>query len=417
MSMNDQGFLDELGKEFGYRLGRFTKVGRRSKFPLSLVTADKNTANRTVIIGNASHTLHPVAGQGLNLALRDVAVLTDLVADLMGNEKLSSKITNVQSLLTAYEETRKGDLKGTIQYTDSLGFGIEGCIVKNNHFDVVINGGGMVGATLACLLAKSGKRIAVVEFADETEFKPGSDYDLRVSAISRASQKAFTEIGAWDAMHEMRASPYESMEVWDAEGDGSSLKALDNVERFQPDSLENFNVNEDRVEITLKSGGVISANLLVGADGANSKVRDIAGIDVEFDDYAQSGLVAVVSTEHHHQFTAWQRFQKTGPLAFLPLSDGSCSIVWTLPSDRADYYLSLNKNDFKQALAEAFDHKLGKINKVGKRAAFPLRGSQAKPYVLDRIALVGDAAHTIHPLAGQGVNLGIKDVVEAFKAT
>jgi len=324
---------------------------------------------------------------------------------------------------------------------------------NNQHYDVVINGSGMVGATLACLLAKSGRQVAVIEFAKATEFSADSAYDLRVSAISRASQTAFIEIGAWDAMHEMRASPYESMEVWDAEGDGSvrfdaaelgepdighiienqviqkavsdSLKGFENLHLYQPDSLESFSVNSDHakadhveaghVKITLKSGGVITANLLVGADGAKSKVRELAGIDVEFDDYAQSGLVAVVNTEHHHQYTAWQRFQKTGPLAFLPLSDGSCSIVWTLPSDRADYYLSLGKNDFKKALAEAFDHKLGNITKVGKRAAFPLRGSQAKPYVMDRIALVGDAAHTIHPLAGQGVNLGIKDVVELSK--
>lgn len=310
----------------------------------------------------------------------------------------------------------------------------------NKHYDVVINGGGMVGATLACLLAKSGRQVAVIEYAKATEFSVDSAYDLRVSAISRASQKVFMEIGVWDAMHEMRASPYESMEVWDAEGDGcvrfdaselgepdighiienqviqkavsDALSRYDNVHLYQPDSLDSFSVNTDRVKIVLKSGGVITANLLVGADGASSKVRDLAGIDVEFDDYAQSGLVAVVNTEHHHQYTAWQRFQKTGPLAFLPLSDGSCSIVWTLPSDRADYFLSLTKNDFKKVLAEAFDHKLGNITKVGKRAAFPLRGSQAKPYVMDRIALVGDAAHTIHPLAGQGVNLGIKDVVE-----
>ena len=120
MAMNDEDFLNELGKEFGYRLGRFTKVGKRSTFPLSLVTSDKNTANRTVIIGNASHTLHPVAGQGLNLALRDVAVLTDLVADLMVVHEANSTITDVESLLSAYEKTRKGDLKGTIQYTDSL---------------------------------------------------------------------------------------------------------------------------------------------------------------------------------------------------------------------------------------------------------------------------------------------------------
>ena len=265
-------------------------------------------------------------------------------------------------------------------------------------------------------------------------------YDLRVSAISRASQKAIIEIGAWNAMLDMRASPYEVMDVWDAAGDGNVrfdaaelgepdlghiiennviqvavaqvLKSDSNASLFQPDRLQDFIVDDGRVIITLESGEQISAGLLVGADGANSQVRSLAGIDITIDDYAQRGLVAVVKTEKPHEFTAWQRFQSTGPLAFLPLADGSCSIVWTLPSDRADYYLSLGKNDFKAALAEAMDYKLGKVTKVGNRAAFPLRGSQAKPYVLERIALVGDAAHTIHPLAGQGVNLGIKDAVE-----
>ena len=311
------------------------------------------------------------------------------------------------------------------------------------HYDVIINGGGMVGATLACLLAKAGRKVALIEaspIASAKEFDPESVYDLRVSAISRASQKAFIEIGAWDAMLAIRASPYEIMDVWDAAGDGNVrfdaaelgepdlghiiensvvqtavLKALQDypsADVFQPKKLQGIDVNTDFVTVVLESGEQITAKLLVGADGANSKVRSLAGIDVSVDDYAQRGLVATVKTQNHHQYTAWQRFQPTGPLAFLPLSDGSCSIVWTLPSDRADYYLSLNKTDFKAALADALDHKLGKIIKVGERAAFPLRGSQAKPYVLERIALIGDAAHTIHPLAGQGVNLGIKDAVE-----
>lgn len=315
---------------------------------------------------------------------------------------------------------------------------------STNHFDVIINGSGMVGATLACLLAQSGRKIAVIEaskpLSKPKAFDLKAPYDLRVSAISRASQKAFEKINAWDAMLSMRALPYEVMDVWDAEGDGNvrfdaadlgepdlghiiensvvqsavaeKMDSFDNVTIYQPDRLKHFEVLADCVEATLESGKQLSADLIVGADGANSQVRTLAGIDVTVDDYAQRGLVATVKTQEHHQFTAWQRFQPTGPLAFLPLADGSCSIVWTLPSDRADYYLSLNKTDFKLALAEAFDHKLGKITKVSDRAAFPLRGSQATPYVLERVALIGDAAHTIHPLAGQGVNLGIKDALE-----
>ena len=298
----------------------------------------------------------------------------------------------------------------------------------------------MVGATLACLLAKSGKNVAVIEAYKASKFSADDDYDLRVSAISRASQNALIEAGAWDDIVAMRASPYEVMDVWDEAGDGNvrfeatelgepdlghivennvTQRAVTdvlignaNVDLLCPVKMKSFAVDEEKVEVTLDNGKTISAQLLIGADGANSQVRELAGIDVKRDDYGQSGLVTIVKTEKSHEFTAWQRFQSTGPLAFLPLSDGSSSIVWTLPSDRADYYLSLSKTDFKIALAEALDHKLGKIKKVGKRGAFPLRGSQATPYVKERIALIGDAAHTIHPLAGQGVNLGLKDAVE-----
>ncbi len=311
-----------------------------------------------------------------------------------------------------------------------------------NHYDVIVNGGGMVGASFACLLAQTGKKIAVIEANKLKPFDEHSDYDLRVSAISRASQNAFVKIGAWDAMLSMRALPYEVMDVWDGEGDGSGNVRFDaadigepdlghiiensviqnavantlaespNTKVYQPVKLHSFEVLDDCVVVNLDNNTQISAELIVGADGANSQIREMAGIDIDIDDYGQRGLVATVKTQHHHEYTAWQRFQSTGPLAFLPLPDGSCSIVWTLPSDRADYYLSLNKTDFKSALGDAFEHKLGKITKVSERAAFPLRGSQAKPYVLPRIALIGDAAHTIHPLAGQGVNLGIKDAVE-----
>lgn len=308
------------------------------------------------------------------------------------------------------------------------------------HYDVIINGGGMVGATLACLLAKSGKKVAVIEAIKTKKIIKTSPYELRVSAISRASQQALIDAGVWDLIVKQRVSPYEKMTVWDATGDGEvnfdaaqlgepelgyiienrviqfavieALKQYESAVMYCPNSLQDFKVEDDQVKVELDDGQFLSAQLLIGADGANSKVRYLAQIEINREDYAQSGLVAVVKPEKHHQFTAWQRFQPGGPLAFLPLIDGSCSIVWTLPSDRADYYLSRNDEDFKRALAEALDYKLGDITELSQRAAFPLRGSQVKEYVKPRIALVGDAAHTIHPLAGQGVNLGIKDAVE-----
>ena len=312
--------------------------------------------------------------------------------------------------------------------------------MKNKHYDVVINGGGMVGATLAALLARQGKKVAVIEASKVKKVFKKDPYDLRVSAISKASKKALVDAGAWDSIVAQRISPYEKMIVWDAAGDGlvefdaaqlgepelghiienraiqfaliKALKQNELVSLYYPDSLSHFTVDDDQVHVELESGKHLSAQLLIGADGANSKVRDLAGIDFEQDDYGQSGLVSVVKPEKHHEYTAWQRFQATGPLAFLPLSDGYCSIVWTLPSDRADYYLSRSDDAFRAALGEALDYKLGEITEVGPRAAFPLKGSQAKQYVKPRIALVGDAAHTIHPLAGQGVNLGLKDAVE-----
>ena len=307
-------------------------------------------------------------------------------------------------------------------------------------FDLIIIGAGMVGATLACLIAQQGLKVAVVEAYLPDSFNEEDPSELRVSAISRASQQAFIEIDAWNYMLEKRVSPYDAMHVWDGTGDGKIhfdaaelgepnlghiienkviqlallevIQESENIELIHPNSLTSYIVDDQQVHVTLEDGAKLSAELLVGADGANSLVRSLAGIALKQDDYAQKGLVATVQTEKSHLNTAWQRFIPGGPLALLPLSDGTCSIVWTLPADRADYKLALNEEDFNQALGEAFDFHLGEMKVVSKRAAFPLIGRHAEQYVSPRVALVGDAAHTIHPLAGQGVNLGIKDVVE-----
>ncbi|PID99761.1 MAG: hypothetical protein CSA79_06500 [Thiothrix nivea] len=179
-----------------------------------------------------------------------------------------------------------------------------------------------------------------------------------------------------------------------------------------PASVNTFErvADSGQVTVTLANGQQLVAELLVGADGARSRVRELAGIGWQREDYAQKGLVCVVRTAQPHQQTAWQRFLPSGPLAFLPLGDSHyCSIVWTLPADRADVRVKQDELKFKTALAEALECRLGEIEWVGERGAFPLVGQHAETYVQENIALVGDAAHTIHPLAGQGVNLGIKD--------
>lgn len=306
------------------------------------------------------------------------------------------------------------------------------------QYDVIIAGGGMVGAALGCLLGKAGQRVAVLEVSTPTPFVADDDFDLRVSAISRASQRLLEDAGAWQGVLAQRAAPYEAMQVWDATGEGvirfdaadvgepdlghivenrvvqaallEALHTYDSVDVLCPARLAHFAVHDTQVSVTLDSGDELQAALLVGADGARSQVRDGANIDWQPQDYGQKGLVCVAHTELPHQETAWQRFMPSGPLAFLPLSDAyACSVVWSLPSDRADALLGMEQGRFQQELAAALDYKLGDVTAVSQRAAFPLRGAHAERYVSERVALVGDAAHTIHPLAGQGVNLGFKD--------
>lgn len=316
---------------------------------------------------------------------------------------------------------------------------------KNAEYDIVIVGGGMVGSTLACLLAPHHLRIAVIEAFVPPAYSAGEAYDLRVSAISAASRQVFEQAGAWQGIQTRRVSAYEGMYVWDATGDGhihfqaaelgvaqlghlienrmiqlallERLQAADNVDIYAPRRLQQLAIQTDQasspVQIRLDDGTILQSELLVGADGANSLVRRQLNIDWQTEDYGQKGLVAVVETSKAHQATAWQCFMPTGPLAFLPLGNSplahTSSIVWSLPADQADAYLHQDESTFKQALGDAFQHRLGDILAVSQRAAFPLKGAQARDYVQPHVVLLGDAAHTIHPLAGLGVNLGIKD--------
>ncbi len=308
---------------------------------------------------------------------------------------------------------------------------------RQADFDIVISGAGLVGLALAAALGREGFSVAILEAREPVHDWPADSIDLRVYAISRASQRLLDALGAWPAIAPL-AQPYREMHVWDAGSEGEihfdsaelgepdlghiiesrviERALLDVVEstgavtRFCPARLQTFEYDDGRQHIGLDDGKSLTARLLIGADGKHSRVRDLAGIHVQVSDYGQQALVAVVETEKPHQETAWQRFLPSGPLAFLPLHDGRCSIVWSATSSKAQTLLALDDQAFCRALGEAFEYRLGEIRTVGDRVLFPLQAQSAEAYVKPGLALVGDAAHVVHPLAGQGVNLGLKDV-------
>lgn len=308
----------------------------------------------------------------------------------------------------------------------------------NTDYDLIIAGGGMVGSALACALGEADMKIALLEGAPLERVRPGEDLDMRVSAINRASQRIFAAVGAWDGMTAWRVSPFRDMRVWDATGfgrihfDSATLgepllgwivenrviqfalleraRHLPAVDLLCPAALETAQpLAATGWRVWLNDGRELTARLLVGADGAQSKVRQLAEIDTGGWGYDQKAVVANARAAEPHQETAWQRFLPTGPLAFLPLHDGRCSIVWSTTPEQADALLALDEPAFAEALAEAFDRRLGSIVEVGPRGAFPLRLQHARAYVKPGLALIGDAAHVVHPLAGQGVNLGLLD--------
>jgi len=309
--------------------------------------------------------------------------------------------------------------------------------VSANHYDVIIVGGGMVGACMAATLAHTSLSIALVESRVFDDNWSPEHYDTRVSAISRASQNIFTAVGAWEHMQAERVSPYSAMHVWDACGKGEIhfdcadigeaslghiienrviLKGLlhalhnqPNVVLHCPASPRELTQHPKHVSLYLDNGDVLQGKLLIGADGANSWVRIRAGISTRDFDYQQQAVVTTVRTERYHEDTAWQRFLPNGPLAFLPLPDGYSSIVWSTGTEHAQQLLAMNDEEFKHALQQGIDNRLGEIISLDQRAAFPLKSRHANEYVKPRMALIGDAAHTIHPLAGQGVNLGFAD--------
>ncbi len=316
--------------------------------------------------------------------------------------------------------------------------------VTPKKYDIAIVGGGMVGGALACALGNNiegnnALKIALIEGYEAPTQWPENSFDLRVSAISPASKCFFETLGVWNAIREIRATAYTEMHIWDAGGNGSihfdsadigeanlghivenriinktlieHAHTFDNIDIYCPNTPASFQFDNDFAKLQLDDGTLLQAELLVGADGGQSWVRQQADISVTLNDYQQTAVVTNITTEHAHQHTAWQRFLASGPLAFLPVNENNISsIVWSTRTEEAERLCELDETAFKQELEIAFEKKLGKILHAGPRVRFPIKGQHAKNYVKPHLALVGDAAHTIHPLAGQGVNLGFADV-------
>lgn len=317
--------------------------------------------------------------------------------------------------------------------------------------DIVISGAGMVGVALACALAPSGVRIKLLEqragtlqaWLDETAAALIPDhYAPRVSALNLASVQLLKSVSAWDGVQGRRAEAYTDMDVWDGEGSGrihfsadalheeclgyivenpvilaalqEQLPQHDNVELVTGVKLEQVSAPaaDGSRELLLSDGRLIQTRMLVGADGAESLTRRLAGVAATEWDYGHHAIVTTVRTERPHAHTCWQRFTEDGPLALLPLSaddERSLSIVWSTSPLHAAELMALDDAAFCAELGRAFEYRLGAVESCDTRHSIPLRQRHAHRYVEAGLALVGDAAHTIHPLAGQGVNLGFMD--------
>ena len=303
------------------------------------------------------------------------------------------------------------------------------------EYDVIIVGGGMVGAAVACALGGSDLKVALIEQTMPEAFSSEQAHDLRVSALSIASQQILQTVGAWDAVHAMRVCPFKRMRVWETAGDtefNSDAIAYDalgyivenrvtqlallhraqefsNVEFLCPSTIRKLNYINGKGSVELDDGSVLSAKVVVGADGGQSRLRQTVGLGVTSWDYQQHAMVIYVETDYEQQDITWQRFVPTGPQAFLPLTGNYGSIVWYNTPDEVRRLKALPDTELLAELTETFPDCLGKINKILGVASFPLKRQHAQEYVKQGVALVGDAAHMINPLAGQGVNIGLLD--------
>jgi len=315
----------------------------------------------------------------------------------------------------------------------------------DTEYDVIVIGGGMVGSMLSAALAVTQTahpetlNVCVLEDRLPDSFEAGSspDYDLRVSALSIASENMLDAVGAWRGITDRRCCQFQRMSVWDGEQQGrtdfnatevhashlghivenrviqlallDTINALPSVTVLSPARLSRYHITQNGVCVTLEDGRQVTARLLVGADGANSMVRQLAGIDMDRKAYPQHALVANVETQMPQQDITWQRFVPSGPQAFLPLCGQRGSLVWYHSEEEVQRLKGLPDKEFIEQLQKHFPSELGGVVNVNSKGSFPIAKAHAKTYIANRVALVGDAAHTVHPLAGQGVNLGLLD--------
>lgn len=312
-------------------------------------------------------------------------------------------------------------------------------VATNNHFDLIIIGGGLAGASLACALKDTSLKIAVVEaFELNTDSQPC--YDDRTVALSYGSRCIYDAMGVWSSLAPF-AEAINTIHISDRghfgvsrltrEQEGvealgyvlenrsigqqlyAAIKESQNISLFCPAELNTLQQDEGKVSIEVSAGGkarTLTAELLVAADGNSSQVMQLLNIGSSRKDYAQSALITNITPGKKHDNVAYERFTEDGPLAFLPMTENRCSVVWTLKPEQAEYLNAQDEDDFLAQLQQRFGFRLGQIKKIGKRQIYPLFLQSATQMTQGRVAIIGNAAHSVHPVAGQGFNLALRDV-------